>query len=145
MLCCLLSSPDFHLSCQNINICLSIAISAYPSVKPHIFLFFFSYPHVIIYTSHHSCVKSTGFIPRHQSSNTLGRLISWKESYLSIKFRSRFNISMALPTSPEKQLGLYFQVKRNSDYADHFTTHGWVIDSQSIGCNLHTSSLIRGS
>lgn len=39
---------------------------------------------------------------------------------------------------------LGFWSKAERDYADHFTTHCRVIDSQSIGCNLHTSPLIRG-
>lgn len=85
-------------------------------------------------------LKTTGFIV----SNTVGREISCKKSYLSTKSRPQFNILEALPTSSEKQLGLYFEVKRNSDYADHFSTHCRVIDSQSIARNLHTSPLIRG-
>lgn len=64
-----------------------------------------------------------------------------KRSYL--QSRPWLNVSVVLPIVLKKQLGLDFEVKRNSDYADHFTTHCRVIDSQSIGCNLYTSSLIR--
>ncbi len=66
-----------------------------------------------------------------------------KRSYFWTKSRPWLNVSVALPIVLEKQLGLDFEVKRNSDYVDHFTTHCRVIDSHSIGCNCHTSPLIR--
>lgn len=67
-----------------------------------------------------------------------------KSFCLKAQARPWLNALVALPIVLAKQLGLDFEAKRNSDYADHFTTHCRVIDSQSMACRHHTLPLIRG-
>lgn len=139
-------SPDFYVSGQNRKRCLCFAIGASPSVKPSILLSF-SLIHMLYYTHCNRAEwKLQALYSDHRALTLLVdyRSPAMKRSYLKTKSRPWLNVSVALPIVLEKWLGLGFEVKWNSDYADHFTTHCQVIDSQSIRCNLHTSTLIRG-
>ena len=142
---CVRACLALYLSGQNRKRCFSFASAASPSVKPSILLSF-SLIRMLYYTHQYSTVwKLQTLYPDHRALTLLVdyRSPAMKWSYLSAKSGPWLNVSVALPIVLEKQLGLDFEVKRNSDYADHFTTHCRVIDSPSIGWNLHTSPLIR--
>lgn len=130
----ILYPPDFHFSRQKTKKMPLVPLHLLSHIPCPVY---FSYSHAVLYTK-----VMCGNVQALQTAKPQHRS-TIKRSYL--KSGPRLNVSVVLPIVLEKQLGLDFEVKRNSDYADHFTAHCRLIDSQSIGCNLHTSPLIRGN
>lgn len=79
-------------------------------------------------------IKVTGFTLRPQASTSPvdHRFPVMKRSYLQTTYMPLpllLHVSVTLPIALSKQPGMDLKVKRNADFADHFTTHCRVIDS----------------